>query len=550
MVKKPTYEELEQRVKELEKEAVDRKLQGSESTKMQHTVLEILKVIPGTLNVVDKDYNILAVGGEITRKIEDTSRIIGEKCYKIFQERDTLCPWCKVGRVIETGEIVNETTTPDDPREKLIKKPLSIYVRPLKDKHGNIIGAIELGTDITQIRKAEDALQKAHDELEHRVKERTAELLKANQKLKVEIEERKRAEEELRESKEKYSTLVKNVLTGIYIDQDGKIVFANDRFGEIYGYPREECIGIESWKLVHADDRPLTNQMRARRLKGEHVPSEYEAMGLTKKGETIWIRRRNTNIEYGGKPAILGNVVDITEEKRAGEKLRKINKELKNFVDVVSHDLKTPIIAIQGFTSRLFKNNQEKLGEKGERHLELINASARRMEMLVSDLLALSSSGQVLSTFVNVSSLEIVENVSSGLRDKLKENRIELVVTEDLPPIYCDGERIYQVFENLLVNAIKYMGDTENPRIEIGFEDNGGFHQFYVRDNGVGIDAKYHQKVFEMFHRLREVEKEEGTGLGLAIVERIVNTHGGRVWVESEKGKGATFYFTLLKRES
>jgi signal transduction histidine kinase len=172
------------------------------------------------------------------------------------------------------------------------------------------------------------------------------------------------------------------------------------------------------------------------------------------------------------------------------------------------------------------------------------------MEGLVTDLLALSSIGKVLSTFKDVSSLEIVKNVTTGLQDKLKENRIELVVAEDLPPIYCDAERIYQVFENLLVNAIKYMGDTENPRIEIGFEDNGGFHQFYVRDNGVGIDAKYHQKVFEMFHRLREVEKEEGTGLGLAIVERLVNNHGGRVWVESEKGKGATFYFTLPKKES
>ena len=127
----------------------------------------------------------------------------------------------------------------------------------------------------------------------------------------------------------------------------------------------------------------------------------------------------------------------------------------------------------------------------------------------------------------------------------MEEKRIELVVTEDLPPIYCDGERIYQVFENLLINAIKYMGDTEDPKIEIGYEDNEAFHQFYVRDNGIGIDAKYHEKVFEMFHRLREVEKEEGTGLGLAIVERIVNNHRGRVWVESEPEKGSTFYFTI-----
>ena len=548
MGKKPTYAELEQRVKEFKKEAVDRKQTEEALRESEERYRTLFEGAAEGIIVADIE----------TRKFKYVNPA---SCRMLGYSEEELKRMSVVD--IHPKEALEHVISEFEAQAKgekalaknipcLRKDGTTIYAdinttKALIDGRGCNVGFF---TDITERKEAEEALRKAHDELETRVEERTAELSKANDQLKQEIEERNQVEEALRESKEKYSTLVKNALTGIYIDQDGKIVFANERFGEIYGYPREECIGIESWKLVHPDDRPLTNQMRARRLKGEHVPSEYEAMGLTKKGETIWIRRRNTNIEYGGKPAILGNVVDITEEKRAEEKLRKINKELKSFVDVVSHDLKTPIIAIQGFSSRLFKNNQEKLGEKGERYLELINASARRMEVLVSDLLALSSSGQVLSTFVNISSLEIVENVSSGLRDKLKENRIELVVTEDLPPIYCDGERIYQVFENLLVNAIKYMGDTENPKIEIGFKDNGGFHKFYVRDNGVGIDAKYHQKVFEMFHRLREVEKEEGTGLGLAIVERIVNTHGGRVWVESEKGKGATFYFTLPKKES
>ncbi len=120
-------------------------------------------------------------------------------------------------------------------------------------------------------------------------------------------------------------------------------------------------------------------------------------------------------------------------------------------------------------------------------------------------------------------------------------------MAESLPRINADAERIYQVFENLIMNAIKYMRDTENPKIEIGYEDSGAFHQFYVRDNGIGIDPKYQQAVFEIFQRLKDTEGEQGTGLGLAIVERIVNNHGGRVWVDSEKGKGATFYFTLPK---
>jgi PAS domain S-box-containing protein len=135
------------------------------------------------------------------------------------------------------------------------------------------------------------------------------------------ITKRKLAEEALRESEKKYSTLVENSLTGIYIDQDEKIVFANNRFTEIYRYPKGQLIGIESWRLVHPEDRSLTRQMRARRLSGEDAPSEYEARGLTKDGETIWITRRNARIEYKGRPAILGNIVDITDQKRAEAEL-------------------------------------------------------------------------------------------------------------------------------------------------------------------------------------------------------------------------------------
>jgi len=363
----------------------------------------------------------------------------------------------------------------------------------------------------------------------------------------VDISEQKRAEEALRQSEQKYSALVENSLTGIYVDQDEKIVFANNRFVEIYRYPREELIGIETWRLVHPEDRGLTSEIRAKRLTGEDAPLEYEARGLTKDGETIWITRRNALIEYKGRPVILGNVVDITEKKRAEEELRKTNEELKNFVHVVSHDLKTPIIAVQGFSSRLLKKYQEKLDEKARSYLEQIQSSARRMELFVSDLLSLARIGQVASTFNDVSSFGIVKDVVSRLQPRQKDKEIKLDVVDILPTIWCDGERMSQVFENLLVNAMKFMGDSENPKIEIGYEDRGDFHQFYVKDNGIGIDPKYQQTIFDMFQQVKEIKDKEGTGIGLAIVDRIVKSHGGEVWVDSEKAKGATFYFTLPK---
>jgi signal transduction histidine kinase len=231
-------------------------------------------------------------------------------------------------------------------------------------------------------------------------------------------------------------------------------------------------------------------------------------------------------------PLVLPEVVrkhdDRLARKQAEEELRKTNEELKHFAHVVSHDLKAPITHIQGFSSFLLEEYQEKLGERGRMCIERIEANVRRMEVLISDLLTLSSIGRVVSTFKDIPSLEIVRNVTSDLEDRVNQKGIELVVADNLPTIYCDGNRIYQVFENLLVNAIKFMRETQNPRIEIGCEDKKGFHQFYVRDNGIGIDPKHHRE---------------------AIVERIVNNHGGRVWVESEPGKGSTFYFTIPTTE-
>ncbi len=250
-------------------------------------------------------------------------------------------------------------------------------------------------------------------------------------------------------------------------------------------------------------------------------------------------------------PVVLPQVVrkhgDRLARQQSEEELRKINQELKSFTYIVSHDLKNPITYIQGFTSHLIENYGEKLDEKGRLCLERIKVSARRMEVLISDLLSLSRLGRIVGTFEVVSSIEMVKNVTSGLQDRLKAHGIELVVADNLPTICCDGDRICQVFDNLLGNAIKFMRETNSPKIEIGYEDMIDLHQFYVRDNGFGIDPKYHRKIFEMFHRLKQTKDEEGTGLGLAIVERIMNSHGGRIWVESEPGKGATFYFTLPK---
>ncbi len=507
MVRKPTYEELEQRVKALENEAADR---------------------TGT---------------------QEALRESEEKCRLTFESSVDAIFWADP----ETGLVTNCNRA----AESLLEKSREEII----GKHQTMLHPPDKAEDYADMFKKHIEQKGSVDEEGEIVTKSgriipvhiTASVTFVREKPMIQgifrdITERRRAEEELREGEEKYSTLVESSLTGIYIDQEKRIVFANNTFAEIYGYPKDELMGIETWKLVHPEDRTLTEDVRARRLKGEDLPAEYEARGLTKSGETIWIKRRNSRIEYQGKPAILGNIADITEQKGAEEELRKTNEELENFVHVVSHDLKTPIISIQGFSSRLLKKCEDKLEDTERKYLEQIRTSADHMEMLVSDLLSLSMVGRVVSTFEEVPSLEIVKRATSSLKHRLKESGIELTIGENLPNIYCDGERMYQVFENLLVNAIKFVKGTKTPMIEVGYDEKGALHQFHVKDNGIGIDPKYHRKIFEVFHRLKEIKDQEGSGLGLAIVARIIDHHGGKAWVESEKAKGATFYFTLPKK--
>ena len=179
------------------------------------------------------------------------------------------------------------------------------------------------------LKKSEEELRRANDQLETRVQQRTAQLSDANRALQAEILERKRAEEGLAEAEKNYSRLVENSLTGIYINLNGKIVFANQKFAEIYGYAKEEIEGIDILKLVHPDDRKLIEERRVRRLRGEELPSEYESRGLTRDGRTIWVSRRNALIDYRGKPAILGNIVETTQRKQMEQSLQESQKGLR-----------------------------------------------------------------------------------------------------------------------------------------------------------------------------------------------------------------------------
>jgi signal transduction histidine kinase len=227
--------------------------------------------------------------------------------------------------------------------------------------------------------------------------------------------------------------------------------------------------------------------------------------------------------------------------RRALAELETRNAELDSFVYSASHDLKAPLVTIAAMAAMLREDHGGRLDDDGRHLLHRVEANARHMERLILDLLTLARIGREPAAPEPVD----VEPVVSRLVDELRTSaRPDVRVTVNpLPLVWARPVHVEQVFANLLGNAFKYLGDGPDPAVEIGAVDRGELAEFYVRDSGIGIEPAYHAKVFEMFERLREANTA-GTGVGLAIVKRIVQANGGRIWVESQKGAGATFRFT------
>jgi signal transduction histidine kinase len=251
---------------------------------------------------------------------------------------------------------------------------------------------------------------------------------------------------------------------------------------------------------------------------------------------------------------------EVQEALRANEKkleallaeLSAKNLELESFVYTVSHDLRTPIVTIEGFIGALREDYGDSISENGEKYLKYMSDAARKMESLINDLLNLSRIGRVVERKREFPFAEPLEEALATLRPLIEARGIKIVVREGLPTVYGERKRIAQVMDNLLNNAVKYIGnENPAPRIDVGFEEKNGRKVFFVRDNGIGIEARYFGKIFQLFERLPAAKRVgDGTGIGLTIVKRIIEHHGGEIWLTSEPGKGTTFHFTLQEKES
>lgn len=351
-------------------------------------------------------------------------------------------------------------------------------------------------------------------------------------------------------------------------DLNGIITNWNKGAEKIFGYTAVEMTGTSIMRLIPADRKDEENHGMENIKRGKSV-EHFETLRQTKDGRLI-----NVAITISAIKDALGEIIgvskvahDITDRKAAEEKIHQLNtdleqrvvertaqleaanKELEAFSYSISHDLRAPLRAVNGFAGIVLEDFGPQLPEEGRGYLERIRAGALRMGVLIDDLLAFSRLSRQSVNRQNVNTVKLVQNVLDELKPQRDGRQIE-IKTGELPACHGDSALLKQIWVNLISNAVKYTRGREPAIVEIGCTHEDGEDVFSVRDNGAGFDMKYANKLFGVFQRLHRDDQFEGTGVGLAIVQRIVHRHGGRVWAEAKVNEGATFYFTIGETKS
>jgi PAS domain S-box-containing protein len=376
--------------------------------------------------------------------------------------------------------------------------------------------------------------------------------------LEKEAAKRKKAELAVETAREYAESIVATVREPlIVLDGDLRVVSANRSFYRVFAVKPEETEG----QLVYDLGNRQWDIPRLRELLEEIIPKNNTFEGFQMEHDFPTIGRRimilNARRIYGEADKtqlILLAIEDVTDRVQAAqerevliEELEAKNEELERFTYTVSHDLKSPLITIRGFLGLLKRDMEGGNAERAKADMRRIAAAADKMERLLRDLLELARIGRVVNTPEKVSFGDLAQEAVNTVGGRLKARGVKVEVGSALGMVYGDRTRLREAVENLVDNAVKFMGDQPEPLVQIGFRRDGDEPVFYVRDNGVGIDSQYHEKVFGLFNRLHN--ETEGTGVGLAIVKRIVETHGGRIWIESKgTGLGSTFCFSLPEK--
>ena len=407
-------------------------------------------------------------------------------------------------------------------------------------------------TDITERKRVAEALQRSRDELEIRVQERTQELSATNAALSAQIEVRKRAETALQESEEAFRTLAELVPQLVWMcNPDGLNVYFNQRWVKYTGLTLDESYG-KGWSTpFHPDDKqPAWDAWNHAVETGDTYRTECRLRRAD--GTYHWFLTKGEPLHDATGRIVrwFGTCTDIDDMKRTQEELdlrarelARSNAELQQFAYIASHDLQEPLRAVASFTKLLGERYRGRLDADADEFIEFAVDGARSAQRLIHDLLVYSRVGTRAAPFSPTDCEAVLEEVLADLAAAIEESGGQ-VTHEPLPVVDADKGQLGQVFQNLIGNALKFHGQ-EAPHVHVSAQRRSGAWCFSVRDNGIGIEPQHFDEIFAVFQRLHSSTEYPGTGIGLAIVKKIVERHGGRIWVESEPGKGAAFYFTV-----
>jgi PAS domain S-box-containing protein len=367
----------------------------------------------------------------------------------------------------------------------------------------------------------------------------------------------------LRESQNiaRMGSFVWDISTGIW--ESSKIL------DEIFGIDEKFVRTLDGWvSIIHPDIRAIMADYVTNDIIGKHLKFDKEYRILRKSdGELRWVHGLGgLEFDKNNQPIILiGTIIDITERKKVEEEINKLNtrleervnertaqleeanNELQAFAYSVSHDLRAPLRAIDGFSKFVLEDYGPMLDTEGQRLLGLIRTNTQKMDNLITDILSLSrvTRGEQKKSKIDMTKMARSMVSEAALPEDQKNLKF---IIDELPEIYADPAYLKQVWINLISNAIKFSSLKDKPEIKIGGKVEEGYNVYFVKDNGVGFNQDYSHKLFSVFQRLHKTNEFEGNGVGLAIVQRIIHRHGGKVWAIGNEGKGATFYFSLPRK--
>jgi len=418
--------------------------------------------------------------------------------------------------------------------------------------------AAEMEADI--FRKAQqiqitERLRARAAQMEAEISRRAQQIQEANNQLQRELDARKRAEAALQKSEEGFRAVAETATEAIVsADKRGHITYFNPGAERIFGYAARDVIGSPLTLLMPQRFHEAHRQGLSRFLstgQARVIGRTVELVGQRKEGTEFPLELSLASWKAGGETYFTGILRDITERKRLEQEVQQrsaafeaANKELEAFSYSVSHDLRAPLRAIDGFSRILLEDHIAHLPADAQRYLHAVRNNSQQMGRLIDDLLTFARlSRQPLSKQL-VRPADLVQQCVEELRAEQQGRRVEMAIG-DLPACQADPALLKQVWLNLISNALKYTRKQEMAVIAVGCQEQDSATAYFVRDNGVGFDMRYADKLFGVFQRLHRAEEYAGTGVGLAIVQRIIHRHGGRVWAEAAVNHGATFYFTL-----